>query len=396
MPGPLDGIRILDLTRFLSGPYTTMVLGDLGADVIKVERPDEGDGTRGTGPFLGDGYSAYFMSVNRNKQSITIDLAQNKGKALLLELAKKSDVLVENFVPGTMAKLGLDYSVVEKHNPKIIYAAISGFGQTGPYASRPALDVVVQAMGGIMSITGEPDRGPIRVGASQGDIVASLYCTIGIIAALQERTSSGRGQMLDISMLECQIALLENPFARYFATGDIPQPLGTRHPVDTPFQAFATKDGWIVVAIIGAKTWPLFCSAIDHIELADDEKFATGWLRTQHYTELNPILSKAMLRKTTSEWLEELTALNIPCGPVNNIEQVVQNPQVVAREAIAEMTHPTLGAIKTTDTPIRLSRTSAALNRTAPDLGEHTDEVFVRLLGLKAEELAALRTEKVI
>ena len=396
MPGPLHGIRILDLTRFLSGPYTTMLLGDLGADVIKVERPGEGDGTRGTGPFLGDGYSAYFMSVNRSKRSITIDLAHPKGKAPLLELAKQSDVLVENFVPGTMAKLGLDYSVIEAHNPNIIYAAISGFGQSGPYAKRPALDIVVQAMGGIMSITGEPGGGPVRVGVSQGDIVSSLYCTIGILTALQERTSSGKGQMLDISMLECQIALLENPFARYFATGEVPQPLGTRHPVDTPFQAFATRDGWIVVAIIGAKTWPLFCSAIDRIDLADDERFATGWLRTQHYEELNPILSEAMRRKTTNEWLEDLTALDIPCGPVNTIEQVAQNPQVVAREAIAEMTHPVLGTVKTTDTPIRLSRTSATLDRTAPELGEHTDEVLGGLLGLGAEELAALRAQRVI
>ncbi|MCZ6614858.1 MAG: CaiB/BaiF CoA-transferase family protein [Chloroflexi bacterium] len=396
MPGPLHGIRILDLTRFLSGPYTTMLLGDLGADVIKVERPGEGDGTRGTGPFLGDGYSAYFMSVNRSKRSITIDLAHPKGKALLLDMAKQSDVLVENFVPGTMAKLGLDYPVIETHNPNIIYAAISGFGQSGPYAKRPALDIVVQAMGGIMSITGEPGGGPIRVGVSQGDIVSSLYCTIGILTALHERTSSGKGQMLDISMLECQIALLENPFARYFATGEVPQPLGTRHPVDTPFQAFATRDGWVVVAIIGEKTWPLFCSAIDRIDLADDERFTTGWLRTQHYQVLNPILSEAMRRKTTSEWLEELIALGIPCGPVNTIEQVAQNPQVVAREAIVEMTHPVLGTVKTTDTPIRLSRTSATLDRTAPELGQHTDETLTELLGLSAQEIEALRAEKVI
>ena len=396
MPGPLDGIRILDLTRFLSGPYTTMLLGDLGADVIKVERPGEGDGTRGTGPFLGDGYSAYFLSVNRSKRGITLDLAHTRGKALLLELAKRCDVLIENFVPGTMARLGLDYPVIQTHNPSIIYAAISGFGQSGPYAKRSALDIVVQAMGGIMSITGEPGGGPIRVGVSQGDIVASLYCTIGILAALQERATSGKGQMLDISMLECQIALLENPFARYFATGEVPQPLGTRHPVDTPFQAFVTKDGWIVVAIIGAKTWPLFCSAIDRIDLADDERFTTGWVRTQHYEELNPIISEAMRRKTTSEWLEELTALDIPCGPVNTIDQVVQDPQVVAREAITEMTHPVLGTVKTTDTPIRLSRTSATLDRPAPELGQHTDEALSELLGLSAQEIEALRAEKVI
>ncbi len=390
MPGPLHGIRVLDLTRFLSGPYSTMILGDLGADVIKVERPGEGDGTRGSGPFLAEEYSAYFMSVNRSKRDITVNLAHPNGKELILELAKQSDVMIENFVPGTMTKLGLDYPAIEKQNPSIIYAAISGFGQSGPYANRPALDVVVQAMGGIMSITGEPDRGPVRVGVSQGDILSSLYCTIGILSALQERTVSGRGQMIDISMLECQIALLENPFARYFATGEVPKPLGTRHPIDTPFQAFETKDSWIVVAIIGAKTWPLFCAAIDHVELIDDNRFSTGWLRTQHYDELNPIISKSMRKKPTQEWLSEFVALEIPCGPVNTIDQVASNPQVLARSAITEMIHPKLGKMKTANTPIRLSRTPAKLEKTAPELGQDTNNVLSELLGLTNKQIDCL------
>jgi CoA:oxalate CoA-transferase len=245
-------------------------------------------------------------------------------------------------------------------------------------------------MGGIMSITGEPDRGPVRVGVSQGDILSSLYCTIGILSALQERTVSGRGQMIDISMLECQIALLENPFARYFATGEVPKPLGTRHPIDTPFQAFETKDSWIVVAIIGAKTWPLFCAAIDHVELIDDNRFSTGWLRTQHYDELNPIISKSMRKKPTQEWLSEFVALEIPCGPVNTIDQVASNPQVLARSAITEMIHPKLGKMKTANTPIRLSRTPAKLEKTAPELGQDTNNVLSELLGLTNKQIDCL------
>jgi CoA:oxalate CoA-transferase len=396
MPGPLHGIRILDLTRALAGPFATMILGDLGADVIKVERTGEGDNTRGVGPFLGDDYSSYFLSVNRSKRGVTLDLARPKGKELLLGLVKSSDVLVENFVPGTMAAFGLDYPVIRAHNPAIIYAAISGFGQNGPYAQRPALDIVVQGMGGLMSITGEPDGGPVRVGTSVGDIAASLYCTIGILAALQERAVSGEGQMLDVSMLESQIAIQENPFARYFATGEVPERMGSRHPLATPFQAFETRDGWIVVGITGPQSWPLFCAAIDRVDLLNDEGLNSGWLRTQHHAELEPIISEAMRRKSTAEWVEELIALDIPCGPVNTLDQVVEDPQVVARQAIMEITHPVLGRIKGTNTPIRLSRTPATVDRPAPDLGQHTDEVLGELLDLSTRTMAELHAEQVI
>ncbi|MFH1141437.1 MAG: CaiB/BaiF CoA-transferase family protein [Chloroflexota bacterium] len=396
MSGPLKGIRVLDLTRILSGPFATMILGDLGADVIKVEHPSGGDGTRGNGPFLADGYSSYFLSINRSKRSITLDLARPKGKQILLELVKQSDVLIENFVPGTMARFGLDYPVVEKINPAIIYASITGFGQTGPYAQKPALDIVIQGMGGIMSITGEPDGGPVRVGASVGDIVASLYCVIGILAALQERATSGRGQMLDLSMLECLVAIEENAFARYFATGEVPGRLGTRHPSYTPFQAFETKDSWIVVATIGAEQWALLCAAIERVDLIDDARCANGWLRSQHYQEMEPILSDVMRRKTTREWLEELSALNVPCGPVNSIADVVKDPHVVYRGAITEVQHPVLGGLKTVDSPLRLSRTSASVGQPAPDLGQHTEEVLTGLLGITPHELEVLRQEKVL
>jgi CoA:oxalate CoA-transferase len=396
MEGPLQNIRILDLTRILAGPYATMILGDLGADILKIERPEEGDAARGNGPFWSEEYSTYFMSLNRNKRSITLDLSHLKGKELFVEMVKQSDVVIENFVPGTMTSWGLDYQELQNHNPGLVYAAISGFGQDGPYARRPALDVVVQGMGGIMSVTGEPDGGPIRVGASIGDMTAGLYCAIGILAALQERTKSKKGQMLDISMLDCQVALQENAFSRYLATGEVPQRLGTRHPVSTPFQAFKTQDSWVVVAITGSEMWPLFCSAIDRVDLIDDERFTSGWLRTQNYDELEPIMREAMLTKTTEAWLRNLIALNLPCGPVNSIDQVVADPQITHREMIIDIAHPKLSSYKGVRSPLRLSRTPPTVNRYAPDLSEHTDEVLHELLGLGVEAIKRLRDEKVI
>ncbi len=273
MAGPLEGFKILDLSWVLSGPFATMVLGDLGAEIIKLERPQTGDLARGNGPFL-DGESSYFMSINRGKKSMTIDLQTDRGKEIFLELVKKVDVLVENFVPGTMKRLGLDYETVKEQNPGIIYASISGFGQTGPYSQTRALDIIIQAMGGMMSITGEPDGPPVRPGASLGDITAGLFTAIGILSALHERNKSGQGQMLDISMLDCQLSILENAFGRYFATGKVPQRIGSRHPVFTPFQAFETKDGSIVVAMVGGvrNQWPLFCAIIGRLDLMDDER----------------------------------------------------------------------------------------------------------------------------
>jgi CoA:oxalate CoA-transferase len=374
-----------------------MVLGDLGAEVIKVERPKGGDLARGNGPFI-DGESSYFLSLNRGKKSITLDLSTPKGKEIFLNLVNHVDVVVENFVPGTMKKLGLDYEVLKEHNPRIIYAAISGFGQTGPYAKRPALDVIVQGMGGIMSITGEPGRPPVRPGVSYGDIVAGLFAAIGILAAIWERGRSGKGQMIDIGMMDCQVAVLENAFARFLATGEVPEPLGTRHPVFTPFQAFETKDGYIVVAMVGGvdDQWPLFCAAIDRVDLIDDERFQTGWFRTQHYSELEPILSLAMRTKTTEEWLKELSDLGIPCGPVNTIDRVARDPQVAAREMIVEVPHPRLGGVKVVNTPIKLSRTPAKLEQASPDLGEHTDQVLQGLLKMSQDNIDGLRQGQVV
>ena len=392
MAKPLERIRILDLTRVLSGPFATMVLSDLGAEVIKVERPDVGDIARGNGPIV-NGLSTYFLSLNRGKKSIVLNLDSEQGKNIFLELTKQVDVVVENFVPGAMERLGLSYEKIRQYNPRIIYAACSGFGQTGPYATKPAFDVIVQAMGGILSITGQKDGPPIRPGVSLGDIVAGLFLVVAVLAALQERQVSGEGQMIDVSMLDCQLAIQENAFVRYFATGELPHALGTRHPVFTPFQVFQTRDGYIAVAMMGGvrDQWPLFCAAIQRLDIIDDDRFETGWLRTENYDILEPILSEAFRARTTAEWLEEFEAVKIPCGPVNNIEQVAADPQVAHREMIAEVRHPGAGPFKVVDTPIKLSRTPCKVEKSAPDLAEHTDEVLAELLGMDAQQIEDLR-----
>ena len=397
MPGPLEGTRVLDLTHVLAGPFAAMILADLGAEVIKVEQPEIGDRSRSSGPFI-DGESSYFMSVNRGKLGLSVDLSKARGKELFLQLVDNSDVVLENFAPGTMRRLGLDYPVLQDRNPSIIYAAISGFGQDGPYSSKPALDVVVQGMGGILSVTGEPGGPPIRPGVSQGDITAGLFAVIGILSALQERTRSGLGQMVDIGMLDCQVTIQENAFARYFATGEVPTPLGTRHPVTAPFQVFQTSDGYITIALIEGRKerWPLLCSAIDRVDLIDDPRFDTGWTRSQNHHELEPILSEALMKKTSQEWLEELEALGIACGPVNTIDKVAQDPQVNHRGMIKEYNHSRLGKVRAVNTPVKLSRTPTGNDSSSPDLGEHTDHLLRDLLGMQEQEIASLREEEVI
>lgn len=394
MSRPLKGIRILDLSWVLSGPYTTMVLNDLGAEIIKVEKPGTGDIARGNGPFI-DGVSSYFLSLNRGKRSITLDLASGVGKEIFLKLVEKADVVVENFVPGTMSRLGLGYDVLRKRNPRIIYAAISGFGQTGPEAEKPALDVTIQARGGIMSLTGEPGGPPIRPGVSFGDIIAGLFACVGILSALIERDKSGEGQLVDISMLDCQLAVLENALERYFATGEIPRALGTRHPIFTPFQVFETKDDYIALAITGQQ-WPLFCATINHIELIDDPRFETGELRTKNYALLEPILTEAIKTQTTQEWLEEFEKVEIPCSPVNTVDKVATDPQALAREMIVEIFQPKVGKVKVINTPVKLSRTVCRVEGVCPELGEHTEEVLTSLLGISQAELKQLREQKVI
>jgi CoA:oxalate CoA-transferase len=392
MTKPLEGIKIIDLTWVLSGPFCTMVLSDLGADVIKVERPKTGDIARGNEPIV-NGVSTYFISLNRGKKSLTLNLASEKGRGLFLRLVQKADVVASNYVPGTLEKLGIGYDTAKEINPAIIYAMCSGFGQNGPYKNKPAFDVIVQAMGGIISITGEPGRPPVRPGASLGDITAGLFMAIAILAAIQERHTSGKGQMIDISMLDCQVALQENAFARYLATGEIPKPLGTRHPVFTPFQVYPTQDGYIAVATMGGvqDQWPIFCATIGCMDIIDDERFSSGWLRSQNNAILEPILNAALIKRTTDEWLREFEAVSIACGPVNTIDKVVADPQLAVRDMIVNVHHHSGGDFKIVNTPIKLSRTPCKVEKASPDLGENTDAVLKDFLSMNAEEIEDLR-----
>jgi CoA:oxalate CoA-transferase len=374
-----------------------MILADLGAEVIKIERQGVGDVARGNGPFVND-VSTYFLSLNRGKKSVTLDLSQEQGREIFLKLVEKSDILVENYVPGTMESFGLGYESVKARNPGIIYVAGSGFGQTGPYANKPAFDVIIQAMGGVLSITGEPGGPPIRPGVSYGDIAAGLFLCISTLAALREREKSGFGQLVDIAMLDCQITVQENAFVRYLNTGEIPQPLGTRHPVITPFQVFPTKDGYVSVALRGGikNQWPLYCAAIDRLDIMDDPKFETGWLRTQNYKILEPILNEAMKNKTTKEWVEELEKLGIPCGPVNKIDQVANDKHVQARGMFLDIEHPRAGNLKVVNTPFKFSRTPIKPSKPAPDLGQDNEAILSSLLGLNQTDIDQLKISKII
>ena len=395
MPGALTGIRVLDLTRVLAGPYATMVLGDLGAEVIKLEQPGTGDESRNFGPFK-NGFSLYFMSVNRGKQSLTLDLKAPQGKEIFLELVKQSDVLVENFRPGAMKKLGLDYETLKQSQPSLIYAACSGFGQTGPYAERGAYDMIIQGMGGIISITGEPMRPPVRVGTSISDITAALFTAIGILSALRHRDRTGEGQLVDVAMLDSMVAILENAIVRHFATGEIPQPLGSQHPAITPFEAFESADAYIIIAIGNDSLWEKFCQHVERLDLVSDERFATNASRTTNHDQLHPILAEIMRRRTTVQWIEGLDALGVPCGPINTIDKVVNHPQVLAREMIAKVSHDITGSVEVPGVPIKLSKTPGQVTTPAPALGEHTAKILTGLLGKSPETVDKLEQEGVV
>jgi CoA:oxalate CoA-transferase len=391
MPGPLADVKILDLTWVLSGPYASMTLCDLGAEVIKVERPPYGDVARTTGPFI-NGEGAYFFSINRGKKSTVLDLRKQEGKDLFKRMVEKVDVVMENFTPGTMDRLGVGYETLSALNPRLIYAATSGFGQTGPDRDRPALDVVVQGMGGVMSITGEEGSGrPVRPGLSLGDITAGLYTAIGILAALHERERSGKGQFIDISMLDCQIAILENAFGRYSATGEAPKAIGTRHPLSTPFQAFPTADGYIVIALgFGLENvWGLFCATLDVPAIIDDPRFETPALRTKNHAALEPILNEALKKRTTAEWVTELEALAVPCGPLHSIPEAAEYHQVKARGMLQEVESARGNKLTIPASPLRLSRTPGEIRGGPPPVGHHTRDVLRDLLGLSETEIDA-------
>ena len=395
MDGLLAGVRVVDLTRVLAGPYASMILGDLGAEVLKIELPGQGDEARGFGPFQ-NGESAYFTSINRGKKSVSIDLRKAAGQELVKRLAEESDVLIENFRPGSMKRFGLDYESLHALCPPLVYASVSGFGQTGPYASRPAYDVIIQAMGGIASITGSPGGAPVRVGSSIGDLGAALFGVIGILAALNRAQKTGQGQQVDISMLDCQVALLENAIARYYVAGEVPGPLGSRHPAITPFQFFAAKDGYVVIAAGNDTLWKKLCATLGAPELVTDPRFKDNALRTENQAELERLLSAALGKKTVAAWEEALGQAGVPCGPIHNIEQVVENPQIQARQMIAELVHPIAGPQAMPNSPLKFSQTPIELQQPAPTLGQHTGEVLEGVLGLSAQELEELGREGVI
>ena len=393
---PLSGIRVLDLTRVLAGPFCTMILSDLGAEVIKVEIPGSGDDSRSFGPFLNN-RSLYFLSINRAKKSISLNLKTLRGKEILKELVKHCDILVENYRPGTMEKLGLGYDTLKGINPRLIYAASTGFGHSGPESRKPAYDILAQARGGIMSITGHPNCDPTRVGMSLGDITASLFTAIGINAALYHRTSTGMGQKIDVSMLDSQVAILENALVRYQAEGCAPQPLGNRHPTIAPFQAYLASDKFFVVAVGNDNLWQTFCKAIDSNALLTDPRFTTNRLRTDNIEELNRCLSPIFATKSSSEWLRILEVAGIPCAPINNVEEVMNDIQILARNMIVEVEDNLAGSIKIAGNPIKMSSIPEShLRDKVPEIGEHNLEVYSGMLALSKDEILELKKTGVI
>ena len=382
--GPLAGVTVLDLTRVLAGPYCTMVLYDLGARIIKVERPGTGDDARAIGPFIesgGERESAYFLSLNRGKQSIALDLKDDADRAIFEPLLARADVLVENFRPGTMEKLGYGWDVLHERHPRLIYAAASGFGHSGPYSRRPAYDLVVQAMGGIMSLTGTPGGPPTRVGSSIGDITAGLFTAIGVNAALFERAQTGVGRKIDVAMLDSQVAILENAIARYQATGEIPGPTGARHPSITPFEAFQTRDGFVVIAAGNDSLFARLCESVGRPELAEREDFATNELRTRNHEVLRGELETSLSQETTATWLERLENAEIPCGPINDIAQVLADEHVRARNMLVTVPGPGDQPIEIAGNPIKFDGAEDPKTRPAAPKLDADRQRIVRDLG---------------
>ncbi len=385
-PQPLAGIRVLDLSRVLAGPWASQILGDLGADVVKVERPGNGDDTRAWGPpYLQDAdgqptrESAYFLCSNRNKRSITVDMASPAGQQQLQQLAAKADIVLENFKTGGLQQYGLDYASLNAINPRLIYCSITGFGQSGPYASRPGYDFLIQAMGGLMSITGVPDdeagAGPQKVGVALTDILTGLYATIGILAALQERNRSGLGQHIDTALLDVQVATLANQASNYLVGGVVPRRMGNAHPSIVPYQTFPTADSDMILAVGNDGQFARFCTVAGRPEWAQDERFATNPQRVKHRAELIPLLRQTTVMRSTAEWVSALEQADVPCGPVNRLDQVFADPQVQARGIQVDLPHP-LGTVSTVASPVRLSATPVQYRMAPPLLGQHTEEVL--------------------
>lgn len=396
--GPLKGLRVLDLTRVLAGPTCTQMLGDLGAEVIKIERPDAGDDTRGFAPpFVPNTKeSAYFVGVNRNKKSLTLDIAKPEAQAIVLKLLESCDMLVENFKVGALAKYGLGWEQLSKKFPRLIYCSITGFGQTGPYAPRPGYDALIQAMGGVMSLTGEPNGAPQKVGIPVADLFAGLYGCIGILAALRHRDATGQGQQIDIGMLDTHVAWLANQGMNYLSTGENPPRLGNQHPNISPYQEFPTKDGYLILAVGNDPTFARFCENTGLAHLLTDERFATNPNRVANRDLVTATLTPVMKTLTTMEWVDKLEALKIGCGPINTLEQVFADPHVVAREMVVEMTHGSGEVVKVIANPVKMSATPADYRSAPPILGEHSQHVLCDILGMSAAEVAALREKGIV
>jgi len=384
--GPFSGLLVVDLTRVLAGPYCAMMLADMGARVIKIEPPVKGDDSRHYGPWLksksGKVKSGYFISVNRGKESIALDLKIDADRKVFEALLSRADVLIENYRGGTMEKLGYGYDALKDKHPKLIYAAVSGFGHTGPYAKRPAYDMIAQAMGGVMSLTGHPGGPPTRVGTSTGDITAALFATIGVVTALYDREKTGRGQKVDVAMLDSQVAVLENAISRYVATGEVPGKLGSRHPSIAPFAAFATKDGHIAIAAGNDDLWARVCRVIGREELIADERFCINPSRVDYVDAMAAEMETSLSAKTSKEWLALLEAAGVPCGPLNNVADVMADPQILVRNMIVESLDPDMGPIRMQGNPIKLSAHEDPKTRgPAPEL-DGDRAAILKMLGL--------------
>ena len=392
----LSGIRVLDLSRILAGPYCTMILGDQGAEVIKVERPGTGDDTRTWGPPFAGGESAYYLCCNRNKKSVAVDLKEPAGAELVRELAAVSDVFVENFTPGLIGRFGLDYETLREINPRLVYCSISAYGQDGPYRDRPGYDMVLSAVGGLMHITGEPKGKPCKVGVAITDVLTGVYASGAITAALLWRERSGRGQYIDCSLLDAQVSGLANIASNWLVAGKEAVRWGTAHESIIPYQVFPTRDRPIAIAVANQKLWVNFCRAVGHEEWLDDPRFESNPERVANRDAILPRVFEVMAERSCAEWMEVLVAAAIPCGPVNNMQSLFVDPQVQHRDMIAEVPHPTIGSLRLAGVPIKYSETPGSIRRPPPLLGEHTGEVLAEVLGRSAEEIEALRASGAI
>ncbi|MEE1922406.1 CaiB/BaiF CoA-transferase family protein [Pseudomonas sp. 148P] len=405
--GALSHLRVLDLSRVLAGPWSGQILADLGAEVIKVERPGSGDDTRAWGPpFLKDAKgentseAAYYLSANRNKRSVTIDFTQAEGQRLVRELAAKSDVVIENFKVGGLAAYGLDYESLRQINPNLIYCSITGFGQTGPYAKRAGYDFMIQGLGGLMSLTGRPEgdegAGPVKVGVALTDILTGLYSTVAILAALAHRDQHGGGQHIDMALLDVQVACLANQAMNYLTTGNAPRRLGNAHPNIVPYQDFPTADGDFILTVGNDGQFRKFAEVAGQPQWADDPRFATNKLRVANRAELIPLIRQATVFKTTAEWVSQLEQAGVPCGPINDLAQMFADPQVKARGLAIDIAHPLAGSVPQVASPIRLSATPVEYRNAPPLLGEHTEQVLGGVLGLAVEDIQRLREAGVL